>query len=557
MVKEQETLNLAIQCHQEGNFEAAEKLYREILEYNPTNDSVLYCLGVMANQLGHYAAAISYLSKAVELNPTFDYYKDLGNIYFDLSRTEEAIYCYKKVLELKLDDIDTHYNLGLIYQQTNNFDDAIKCFENVLRLNDKDVAVYNMLGGLYFNFKKEFLTAIKCFEKAIEIKPDYADAYFNRGLVFNYVDKIDEAIKNYEKALELNLNSDALYINLGTAFQDKKDIEKAIYFYKKGLELYPDNSVLRFNLGCCLVKNGDFKDGWEYLESRMDIFEHHKLKFDPNLKPKWDGNQPIQDKIIYIYPASMSFGNGDSMNFARYMPILEAMGAKVLCKVQPGLVRLFKQSNLKAEIIDNSTPDESLEFDYQMPFMSLPGAFEANPDNIPFKNSYLKADPEKVNYYKEKYFDNNSFKVGIFWFSEVSSTDRIMSLSDFYPLIQLENIKVYSLQKGSGIEQLNSLPEGMEVVNLGETFNDFSDTAAAIENLDLVITPDTSIIHLAGALGKPGWVMLPFLCDWRWLTDTEDSIWYESVRLFRQNEPRNWHGVMEKVVNALKVKLSE
>ncbi|EKE02771.1 MAG: hypothetical protein ACD_20C00335G0002 [uncultured bacterium] len=552
MVKEQETLNLAIKSHEEGNFEGAERLYREILEQNPNNDTALYCLGIMARQLGHYAAAISYLNKAIEINPNFEYYKDLGNIYFDLSRGEEAVECYKKVLEINPDDIEINHNLGLIYQETGYIDEAIQCFLNVISINKDEYETLNILGSLYFNHKRDIINAINCLDKAILAKPDYADAYFNLGIMYNWIQKTDEAIKSYEKALELNLNSEALYINLGTAYQEKNNLETAISFYRQGLELYPDNPYLKFNLGCCLIKTGGFEQGWKYFESRLDVFEHHNLKFDPDLKPKWDGNQLIQDKTVYVYPASMSFDTGDSINFARYLPILEAMGAKIIYKVQPELQKLFKQSNLKAEIIDNSIPDETLEFDYQVPFMSLPAAFEANPDNIPFKASYLKADPEKVSYYKENYFNNDDFKVGIFWYSAVADSNRVMPLDHFLPLA--ENIKLYSLQKGDGIEDI---PEGLQVVNLGETFNDFADTAAAIENFDLVITPDAPIAHLAGALGKAAWVMLPFLCDWRWMVNTEKSIWYDSIRLFRQSKPDNWDGVMNEVVGVLKEKMEQ
>jgi tetratricopeptide (TPR) repeat protein len=510
----------------------------------------------MSSELGQPELAIAYIQSAVEINPITDYYKDLGNLCFDLNRYQEALYCFEKVIEDNPDDGDTYYNLGMIYQKLNKIDRAIESFKAILRLNPEDAEIYNILGSIYCNANQDTKSAIVCFEKAIELKPDSAEVYFNLGLAYNLAKELDKAIPKYEKAMELQPDNAGIYNNLGTIYQEKNDLEKAIFYYKKGLEIYPEHPSLRFNLGCSLIKTGDFAQAWDYFESRMNLFKHHRLKFPVETKPKWDGSMSLENKTVYVYPASRSFGYGDSINFVRYLPLLNSLGAKVICRVQPGLEQLFNQSELNVEIIPNSTEDTSLEFDFQLPFMSLPAVFRSNPDNIPAKNLYIKADPQKSNDYKAKYFNNDGFKVGIFWYSAVSSSDRTMSLEQFYPILEMKNIKFYSLQKGEGIEQLNNIPEGLEIVNLGETFNDFSDTAAAVSNLDLIITPDTSIAHLGGALGKPTWVMLPFMSDWRWLVDREDSIWYKSVKLFRQKEPANWNEVIERIRVALNEKVN-
>jgi hypothetical protein len=321
------------------------------------------------------------------------------------------------------------------------------------------------------------------------------------------------------------------------------------------LEFFPDDVGLRFNLGGMLVKKRNFEEGWKYFESRLDFFPHHKLLFPPDLKPKWDSSQSIEGKTIYVYPASYEFGYGDSIMFVRYLPLLKNMGANVICKTQPGLVKFFRENDLGAEIIDNSVSDDELKFDYQLPYMSMPYAFNVNPDNISAK-AYLKADPQKVQYYKEKFFNNDNFKVGIVWKTNVVTFKHAFNLiphiSLFSEIAKIPNVKLYSIQKGEAERELNELPDGMEVINLGQTFNDFADTAAAIENLDLLISIDTSVAHLSGGLGKRTWILLPYAPNWRWHLDSEDSPWYKNARLFRQTKPCSWDDVLVRVEENIK-----
>ena len=242
-------------------------------------------------------------------------------------------------------------------------------------------------------------------------------------------------------------------------------------------------------------------------------------------------------------------GYGDSIQFARYLPVLTSLGAKVLCKVQTPLVELFRKSNLNAEIFDESTDENELKYDFQASFLYLPALFKPFVNEIPHSKGYLNADPDKVKIFKDKYFDNNLFKIGIVWRSgNDNGYDRKKSISNvnyFSPIARLDGVKLYSLQKGESTLQLND--SDIDIVNLGDKFEDFSDTAAAIENLDLVITVDTSTVHLAGALGKKIYLLLSSTAEWRWLNEGETTDWYDSVRLFRQTEPENWSDVIENI----------
>lgn len=727
MIKEEEILNQALLHHQKGNFQEAQALYGKILQQNPNNDSALYFLGVMMQQLGHFDNAVSYIEKAAEFNPMPDYYKDLGNILFDINKTEEAIKYYSKFIALNPDDLDILYNLGILYYKIKDFNKAINCFEKVLSLNINDIEACNNLVNVLFDlgtllvnkknlseailcykkavelqpdnaeahynlasafrekelyteaikyykkaleikpdfidaynnlglaliknnetekaikyykkaleikpdfidaynnlgvaldengeteeavfyFKKtlefdkshiealnnlgkalfdmaEFEQSIECYRKLLEIKPDYAEAHNNFGVVLNEIDYTDEAVKYFKKALEIKPDYLEVYLNLGKAFYNKGDVKESLKCYEKALEIKPDYAEAYNNLGTLLKENnepeeavkyyqkaleikpayadamfgmsvmylitGDFEKGWEYYEYRFQMSNKQRTKVPAFPMPKWNGSS-LENKAIYVYYEQ---GLGDTLHFARYLPVLADMGAKVIFKPHAGLEELLRNSSLKAEIINNSNPDNIIKFDEHIPLLSIPRVLKANFDNIPAKTGYLKANPVKIAYYKEKYFNNNFFKVGIFWQGRKqhkNDRNRSTLLKYFYKLSQLENIKIYSFQKGYGVEQLDNLPDDIKIVNLGETFNDFSDTAAAMENLDLFITIDTSVAHLAAALGKKTWILLPFVAEWRWLTDKDESYWYESAKLFRQKEPGNWEELFERVIKNIK-----
>lgn len=238
--------------------------------------------------------------------------------------------------------------------------------------------------------------------------------------------------------------------------------------------------------------------------------------------------------------------------FSRYVPILDQMGAKVLFRPHSMLENFFRDFNFPAEIISNTTPLDTLEFDYYHSVMSLPAVFKTEIDTIPYKEGYLKANPEKVRQFREKYFNNDLFKIGIVWqcknLYEQDIFRSIPDISYLFPIAKIPSVKVYSIQKGLGEAQLENLPDEIEIINLGKDLNDFSDTAAAVENLDLVVSVDTSVPHLSGAMGKDTIVMIEYTADWKWLLDRDDCVWYDKIRLFRQNKNNDWDFVVKNVV---------
>ena len=508
-------LNIALELHQAGNFEQAELIYKQILKVDPNNPDALHLLGAIFSNNQDYDNAIRYIKKALSINPSANYFVTLANTYLSQNNSAEAINCYKALLSVYPDYIEVYSVLGNKLSESGRITEAIE----------------------YYN-------------KAIEIKPDCVEAYYNLGNVLLDNNKIESAKKYYNQAIEIKPDYAGAYYNLGVAFHFENNMQEAIKYYKKALSIKPDYIEIYFNLASAYLIEKNFDKGWEvYKQNRHLKQEKHHI--DKSLiKTQWNG-EPLEGKTIYIYNEQ---GIGDTIFSARYLPVLNSMGAKVIFKPQAVLKELFRQSDLKAEIVDNSVNEIDICFDTHISAYYLLSILNINIDNIPFQAGYLNADKKKMEYYKQKYFNNDKFKVGLVWQGSPGFKNdkrRSVTLEKFYMLANIPNIQLYSLQKGTGTEQLLQLPENVEIMDLGATFNDFSDTAAAIDNLDLVITVDTAVAHLTGALGKPVWMMIPYSPDWRWFLNTNECLWYKSLKIFRQNEPDNWPEVFDRIYKSL------
>lgn len=413
---------------------------------------------------------------------------------------------------------------------------------------------YRDLGKTYLD-KKNFYDAIETYKKAIKLEPENYDAWFYLAFALKENNQVDDAIIAYEKALMINPESTSAYRNLGNIYYTvKNNPAMAVKYYEKLHQLQPENLKAKGALGAAYLKTKNYQKGWEYFENRPNKSIVISIRsLIPNTpiknKPLWLG-EDLSDKVLYVYYEG---GFGDVIMFSRYLPLLKNKCKKIIFRPQVGIIDLFKENPLDVEILDTKIPESELEFDFHTPIMSLPYLLKLNiEEDIPFKEGYLKANPDKVKIYKNKFFNNENFKIGIKWQGNtIYDTTRSISFDLFSNLLNLGKVKFYSLQKGKGEEQLKNATNKSKIVDLGPTFNDFSDTAAAIENLDLVICNDTSVAHLAAAMGKPCWMLLPFIQDWRWTTDLSYCIWYKHVRFFQQTEPENWQDVFETVYEEL------
>ncbi len=484
-------------------------------------------------------------------------------------KTEKAFHLHKnknfieaeKLYNEILNDSPNNPNIlnlmGLLNLQLNKPQEAILFLKKASEILPSAYILGN-LGRAYFE-NDNINEAITSYEQSIKYDENVFDTWFNLALAYKKSKKLDDAIIAYEKSLSINPDNSSAYFNLANLYEDKNETLKAIECYEKALKYSPDkeDADIHYFLSTCYLKAKDFEKGLFHHEYRPSkpfaILSHSQLYKNIETKPLWDGSE-MKDKTIFVYYESAL---GDTLLYVRYLHLLKDKFKKILFKPQLCFLELFKENNFGTTIIDNNTMPTDVEFDVHIPLMSLPFLLKQYDEKIILAEGYLKPDADKSKQYKNKYFNTNKFNIGIKWMGNTANDQtRIINIESFLNIFDLPNTQFYSLQKGEGIEEVNKIPKTFNVLDLGKTFNNFSDTAAVIDNLDLVICNDTSIAHLAGAMGKPCWILLPFVQNWRWHTDISNCSWYKSVKLFKQEIPGNWDNVFEKVRENLKTILN-
>lgn len=583
MIEAGENLEKALFLHQNNKLNEAEKLYKNLLTKEPDNINLMYFLSLLLLQTSRGNEANAYLKKILELKPEgqllVDSYNllgeinlnkndfnnaekyfleaanedqsdlvanfNLGKVYLSLKNYDKSIEYSLKALRAETNQTEIYQNLIEAYSQKNNIDSIINCYLKLLEIDPSNASYYFSLGTFYLK-KGDAENTFKSYLNAVYLKPDFLEAHINLGELYHRSFNFQYAEKHFTKGLELNENLFEVYLGLGNVYVDMGETAKVIDISQKGLKKFPGNSSLLFNIARAQFLEGNIDKGWEYFKLRRTINEKKGLK-----TYLLDYKGDLKDKKVLVYWDS---GYGDSIQFIRYIPLLKEKGAKVLLKIQEPLRNLIESSNFDVEILPENQKLEETEHDFQINLTSLTYLFKTEMDNFHFKDKYLKADPEKVQQWKEKYFDNNDFKVGIVWYSHVNLFRKnIDSVKEFYNISKIPGIKLYSIQQTKGKPMLENLPEDFNLVHLGDELKDFSDTAAIVENLDLLIAIDTAPAHLAGAMGKPVYCMLPDIPNWRWFMSGENCPWYDSMKLFRQKEAGNWKEVLERIEKDLLV----
>jgi len=491
--------------HQAGRLGEAERVYRRILELDAQHAEGLHLLGMVAFQTGQCDAAAELISRAILRNGTEDrYFTNLGNVLQGQGRLEEAVSCYRRALQLNPGSGAAQGNLGLALQFLNKLEEAAESFE-----------------------------------RALDLVPQVAVTYTNLGNVRQAQGRLEEAAACHKRALALEPRNPEAWCNLGSVLDLQGRMPESEAAYDHALELKPDFGVALFNRSLLYLRTGNFVHGWPGYEHRYSL--HRRREF---VQPQWHG-EPLNGARILLYAEQ---GLGDALQFMRYIPLVKAAGGTVVLEVQPQLRRLALQLPGVAELTCTGQPPP---FDWHCSLLSLPLAFGTALDTIPGQTPYLPVPPEAAKKAAGFPWPDKGLRVGIVWAGRPEHLrDRFRSipLPLLTPLFGLEGVQFFSLQLGPAAADL---PVSKGVTDLSEEIQDLADTAALVGHLDLVITVDTAVAHLAGALDKPVWVMLPFVADWRWLLNREDSPWYPSMRLFRQSTLGDWRPVVEKVRGAL------
>jgi FKBP-type peptidyl-prolyl cis-trans isomerase 2 len=441
---------------------------------------------------------------------------------------------------------DQLYAKGVELQDTGEADEAISYYRKAIGQNPNHAAAYYNL-GVAFQGKGLVDQAIIYYEMAIGLKQDFIEAHHNLGVAFNEKAQFDEALVCFQRVLQLKPDHASAYYNLGNTLVAKGLFDEAMACYRKAIEIYPEHADAQWSLGLIYLRLGNFEEGWKGYEWRWKLKDvMPKRAFS---QPLWNGSD-IRERTILLHAEQ---GFGDTIQFIRYTTLVARRGAKVLVECQKELVSLLRNTEGVSQVI--SQGERIPDFDVHCPLLSLPLIFETEVDTIPAEIPYISADPGLVQKWRNKIIqDKSAVKVGLAWAGNPKlkfGHSRSCPIGTFSQLAQRNDVTFYSLQKGETGEQAKNPPEGIKLIDTPEEIHDFADTAAIIENLDLVISIDTAVAHLAGALGKPVWVLLPFVPDWRWMMNREDSPWYPTIRLFRQPKPADWESVIGLVKTAI------
>jgi tetratricopeptide (TPR) repeat protein len=601
--------------HNAGRLADAEKGYRQVLMQNPNHADALHLLGVIAAQTGKPQVAIDWIHRAIAIDPNQAmFHMNLANALVESGRREEAAESFAKSLRLDPNDAMTLTNFGNLLRDTGRLPEAVAVYQHALRVRPGDMNTLYNLGDALVD-QERFADAVPIFRQVIRFQPNHADAHHHLGNALRELKQFDEAITAAQRATELKPDSDEAHANLGNVYRDMKDHDRAIVCYRRAVELNPNLAIAVNNLGCALRDAGRLEESIPLYEraiqldpalinvySNLGSALHDQAQFgrsmdcyraaiqrDPKdsdanwnlalsylllgdleqgfrgyesrwsrkqdtpplvfVQPKWNGESLVGKRIL-LHPEQ---GFGDTIQFIRYAPLITERGGNVAVLTHPELYRLLKNMDGVEQVLQSGETPPS--FDFHCPIMTLPLMFGTRLESVPANVPYLKPDPKVAAAWKERLGPSNGrLRVGLVWAGRPehkNDRNRSMSLAKLAPLAAVKNVTFYSLQKGPASAQAATPPAGMELIDFTSELNDFADTAALISQLDLVIAVDTAVVHLTGAIGKPAWVLLPVVPDWRWLLDRDDNPWYPKTRLFRQKNFGDWEEVVQRVAAAL------
>jgi tetratricopeptide (TPR) repeat protein len=581
--------NLGVLLAKQGRMAEAVESFRRAAELNPHHAQTQLNLAAALDRLGRRGEAIDAYRLAAHLAPqsvranselakalqeegraieAAPYYRQVARLkrddpraYFELAaalaeagQIGDAIAAYHETYNRKPDSAETCVNLVPLYIDKKEYDEAARWARRALDMRPRFAEAHFNLGAALVKLQK-FEEASASFREAIRLKPELAQAYDSLGSVLVEGGHFDEAFEQYRQALALNPACAETYYNWGFGLLKRGDLPAAIEQFDLAIELKPNYGEAHHNRGAALLLQGRFEEGLVEYEWRFRSRDY------PPFRPRWktwEGDDASGRTLVLVAEQ----GLGDTLQFVRYANLLSARGARVIVECSAALNPLLAPTPGVAQWI--SPADAAPDADGCLAMMSMPLRLRTTLPTIPADVPYIFADPARVAAWRDKAADRRHFNVGIAWQGNPHCPgDRLRSipLTHFEPLSKIPGVRLFSLQKGPGVEQLAGVAHSWGVVDFGAdldaTGGAFMDTAAIIQHLDLVITSDTAVAHLAGALGARVWVALQFIPDWRWLLARDDSPWYPTMRLFRQGRHGDWRGVFARLTDELERLVAE
>ena len=573
-------LQAALAARRRGDAVAAAVALRSVLAVEPAHPGAAHLLGVMALERGDAAAALSLFDSVLHGASGFaPLHYNRGNALAAMQRLDDAAAAYRQCIALDPGLADAHYNLGnvlagagqlvpaiaavaeasrlrpdlagawsrlgTLQSEAGRWDEAVASFDRALAADGGDADAWNRR-GVALHQRRLFTEALASYDRAIVLSPKLADAWNNRGNALHDLRRVDSAIAAYSQALALDPQSPPATVNLGMLEQETGRFNAARASYRRALALRPRYAEAARRLAGLDLLQGRFTEGWAGFERAHDWSE---AKDAAGGVPFWRG-EPLAGRRILL---SEPNGIGDTLQFFRFVPRLLDAGAQIAFYGPRAIRALLRGFADRIEFVDD--PDG--EYDFQALLWSLPHYLGINEAQLGMDAPYLSLDPSRIPRWSHL-AEPGAINVGICWQGNPTrkiDALRSIPLASFAPLARVPGLRLVSLQQGHGLEQLAVLPDGMQVRVPGEGFDAgpdaFADTAALMQSLDLVLSADTAITHVAAGFGRPAWLALARVPDWRWMLDRDDSPWYPSVRLFRQQQLDDWSPVFEQIAGLL------
>jgi tetratricopeptide (TPR) repeat protein len=539
--------NLAVALTGQGRPAEAEAIYRDVIARDAAYHGVWLNLGNVLADQEKFDGAIAVYHQALKADPdNFGLHGSLATALYRQRRLDESIIHLRRATALDGGNMPALRLLGLVLHEAGRIQEAVHVFRQVSALDPGDVEILSNLCACLCALG-QIDEAITACELALAISPDYAPAHTNMGIILDLQNDFEAAVAAHRRAIAACPGYIKGYANLAVALRNVGEIDEALEVSRRVVALEPDEPQVRFNHSHFLLMSGDLLNGF---------VEHgwgRKCKGWANgfldlRESEWQG-EALDGRTLLLYA---EFGIGDALQFVRYLPLVAEMGGSIVLQVQRELVPLLRMLP-GVIVVPRGAPLPP--FDVHLPLMDLPRIFRTTLDSIPADIPYLHADRASVARWRYALDDKRSLKVGVVWAGNPQHRgDRYRSLraQDVLPRLIMPGVQLYSLQKEPRPEDVEVLARlSAEIIDLAPVIDNFADTAAAVMVLDLVIAVDTSVVHLAGALGRPVWVLLPYALDWRWLRDREDTPWYPSARLFRQHKTHVWEDALSRVSSEL------
>ncbi len=534
-----QALDAALRHHQARRYAEAETFYKRALAIDPEHPEALHLYGLWAYQNGQAELAERNIRRAIGHQPrNAAYHNSLAAVLISLGRMPEAEAAARAAIALSPNLPEAFRNLGNALSEQNRNEEAAAAYQRSLQLApqnaDAHFAVANVLRKM-----KRWDAAIASYQGAIQLRPNFAEALNNLGATLRLLGKIPEAMTANQRALQVNPNNPRAYSNLATTLGDMNDWTGAIEAHRRAIALQPADPHFHWNLSLALLTIGQFREGWAEFEYRWGCrdFPSPVRGFAP---PLWNG-EPLNGRRILLYAEQ---GFGDTIQFVRYAPMVAGVGGRVFLEVHPELHKLLQQTPGVERVIARGQPLP--EFDLQCPLMSLPRALETVLETIPSMPAKLYFDPARAEFWQRRVSDlGDGRKIGLVWGGQSwhpNDHNRSIAPKLLEILAAIPNARFISLQKGRSTSEIK-----LPLSDWTRELDDFSDTAALVIALDLVISVDTAVAHLAASLGKPTMLLLPFSPDFRWLLDRSNSPWYPTMRLYRQATRSDWTDPLQRI----------